>query len=445
MGLNQTKNYTFLKLKTIFFFKKNIDLFLLSIYFLSLPIAGITSIQSISLGLFVIVFLINNYKNFQLKNILFYKNIIITFFILLALAILSLFFTPDVKETLKEIKSELIRSFIVMTIFFLYTVLNKKKKITYILYILTAILLFHTLINLYIWFTNGMWPYRAGGLLDSGGGERFGIWATYALSISIALLFSKYKYLTIPFIIISILSITANNTRATFLALFIIIFLFLIFFIKNRYFKVSLLIISTISIIMFVHYSKNFSTRYNAHTVVTNLSMITKYSPKKDKTLVKKHKWDDSSVVRLSMWKSVIIYRLQEPFLPQGYGRFIYGKGIKNNFKDSPENLPYKIFPQTHNDFIGTLYSLGLIGLIAFIYFLYYQLKISLKIYQNSKNQSYKIFSIFVFLGTIGFMTSMMFGSFFGDSEVKFFYPLYGILLGIYYKENYKNEKPTLN
>lgn len=427
------------------FLVKNIDLTILAIYFFSLPIAGVTSIQSISLALFIVIFLVKNYKNLQIKSILIYKNIIITFSILLFLALLSLFFTPDIKETLKEIKSELIRSFIVMAIFFLYTILNEKNKITHILYIIFAILIIHTFINLQIWYSHGMWPYRAGGLLDSGGGERFGIWATYTLAICIAFLFSKYKFFIIPIIGIAITSIVANNTRATFLALILILLCYLIFFLKNKYLKSFLLLSTTVFLIFFIYYSQKFSTRYNAHTVVTNLSMITKYSPKEDKKLVRKHKWDNSTVIRLSMWKSVIIYRFNEPFFPQGYGRFNYGKGITNNFKDSPKNLPYKIFPQTHNDFIGTLYSLGIIGLLVFIYFLYYQLKISYKIFKKSTNESYKILSVFIFLGSIGFITSMMFGSFFGDSEVKFFYPLYGIILGIYYKENETNENTKIN
>ncbi|NOX14603.1 MAG: hypothetical protein GXP61_00920, partial [Epsilonproteobacteria bacterium] len=64
----------------------------------------------------------------------------------------------------------------------------------------------------------------------------------------------------------------------------------------------------------------------------------------------------------------------------------------------------------------------------------YYNLKISYILFHHSNENIIKIYAIFIFLGTTGFIGSMMFGSFFGDSEAKFFYPLYGILLGIYYK-----------
>jgi len=441
MDFSLAKNYTFFTR----IIKENFDLFFLSIYFFSLPIAKVTSIQGISLALFILYFLIENYKNLKIKRILYFKNIITVFTILLLLAILSLFFTPDIIETLKEIKSELIRSFIVLIIFFSYTLLNNTKKITYILYIIATVLLVHTFLNLFIWYSHNMWPYRAGGLLDSGGGERFGIWATYALAMPIAFLFSKYKYIAIPFSIIAIISIVANNTRATFVAIPIMLIMLLLFFIKNKYIKISFLFLITIFIILFINYSKNFTNRYNAHSMITNISLITKYTPREYTKLVSKHGWDNSAVTRLSMWKSVIIYRLNEPYLPRGYGRFVYGKGIKNDFKNSPQNLPYNVFPQTHNEFIGMLYSLGIMGLLALIYFLYYQLKISYKIFEKATNESHKIWGVFVFLGTIGFIISMMFGSFFGDSEVKFFYPLYGIILGIYYKENATYEKTKIN
>ncbi len=218
----------------------NIDLFFLGVYFFSLPIAGVTAIQSISLALFVLTFLVKNYGRLQVKKILCNKNIIIVFLITLLLAVISLFFTPDVNESLKEIRSELIKNFIVMALFFLYANLFDGQKLKYILNIIAIVLLCHTTINLYMWYGNNMWPYRAGGLLDSGGGERFGIWATYALSMSIAFLFLRHRLYFVPFIALAILSIVANNTRATYIGLALIL-IFCIFFIKSRFLKFLIL------------------------------------------------------------------------------------------------------------------------------------------------------------------------------------------------------------
>lgn len=412
-----------------------VDLIFLSIYFFSLPIAHATSIQSISLGFFIIVFLIRNYRNLHIKSILFYKNILIVFSVLLILSILSLLFTPDIKESLKEIKSELIRSFIVMAIFFLYTILNDKKRIKYILYIIASVLLLHTFINIFIWYTHNTWPYRAGGLLDSGGGERFGIWATYAFAMSIAFLFSKYKFYVLPFIALSIVSIVANNTRATFIALILILFVYFLLFYKNRLIKYIITFSIIFSLLGFIVYSQNFPTRFNAYKAINTIKHLKDYSPSQYQTLEKKYKLGHSTVSRLAMWDSIILYRTQEPFIPKGYGRFLYKKSITETWQNRPENIPYRLYAQAHNEYLGTLYSLGILGLLAFLYFLYFNLKISYKTLKYSENTIFKIFGTFMFLGTIGFIVSLIFGSFFGDSEAKFFYPLYGILLGIYLKE----------
>ena len=409
--------------------KSNIDLFFLSIYFFSLPIAHFAAVQSISSALFILSFLIKEYKQIKLSLILENKNIVYVFLILLLLALISLFNTPNIQESIKEIERELIRNFIVLFLFMYYIYLSDNKKIKKILYIIIFVLFIHTIINIFIWLQHGGWPYRAGGLLDSGGGERFGIWATYMLAISMALLFSKYKKTAMLFLVFSIISIIANQTRATFVAT-LLIFVATLFLIPNKKVKISILSVILVLFGLFYTYSSNLPNRYNIKHTILNFKKVINTPPDEFQNIGMEY----STYTRLAMWKSVILYRMKDPWVPQEYGRFLYGKSIKNNFKNYPENLPLHIYAQTHNEFLGMLYSLGLIGLITFIYFLYYQLKISYKLYKFSLNDTYKIFGIFIFLGTIGFIGSMMFGSFFGDSEAKFFYPLYGIVLGMYLK-----------
>ena len=52
--------------------------------------------------------------------------------------------------------------------------------------------------------------------------------------------------------------------------------------------------------------------------------------------------------------------------------------------------------------------------------------------YGLTKDENYKSFGVLVFLGTFGYIGSMMFGSFFGDTEQMFFYILLGAALSIY-------------
>ncbi len=416
-------------MKIINYTKSNLDLFFLSIYFFSLPIAHFTAVQSISGALFVLTFIIQDYKNIKFNLVLKYKNIICVFFVFLLLALISLFYTPDIRESLKEILHELIRNFIVLFMFICYIYLSDNKKIKNIILIIISILFIHTTINIITWLMHGGWPYRAGGLLDPGDGERFGIWATYMLAMSIALLFSKYKKIAFLFFIFSIISIIANQTRATFVATILIsISTFSLF--HNKKIKISALLSILILCGMFYKYSSHLPPRYDIKHIVLNFKKVIYTPPSKFQNLGIEY----STYTRLAMWKSVILYRLKDPWMPQEYGRFLYGKSIKLNFKNQPENLPLHIYPQTHNSFIGMLYSLGIVGLFIFIYFLYYQLKISYRLSKINSNSLYYTFGIFTFLGTIGFIGSMMFGSFFGDSEAKFFYILYGMVLGMYLK-----------
>jgi len=419
------------------YLKSNLDLLFLSIYFFSLPIAHFTAVQSISGALFILTFLIQDYRKIELNLILKYKNVIYVFLVILLLALISLFYTPDINESLKEILHELVRNFIVLFVFVYYIYLSDDKKIKNIFIIIASILLIHTLLNIGVWIYNGGWPVRTGAFLDgtikgirAGAGERFGIWATYMLSISLAMIFQKYKKLGYLFLFFSILSIIANQTRATFIStIFIFIVTFFTFF-KSKKMKIMILLFIFLASSLFYQYSSKLSPRYDVKHMILNFQKVISTPPSKFQNLGIEY----STYTRLAMWKSVILYRLKDPFVPQEYGRFLYGKSIKSNFKNQPENLPLHIYAQTHNDFIGILYSLGLIGLVAFIYFLYYQLKISYKLSKIETNSLYRIFGIFTFLGTIGFIGSMMFGSFFGGSEAKFFYPLYGMVLGIYLK-----------
>jgi len=418
------------------YYKYNIDLFFLSIYFFSLPIAHFAAVQSISSILFLITFFLLYSRNIKYKLLLEYKNILFVFIFTLFLALISLFNTPDIIESLKEIKGEIVVNFFILYIFFYYTILINEDKFKKIIFIILGVLTIHTFINIYIWYIHGGWPYRAGGLLDSGGGERFGIWATYMLSASIALFFiRKYKKVAFVLLILSIISIIGNQTRATFVSATLIFIIYFFFFVSNK--KIKFIVLSTLIIIfgLFYNFSSYLPQRYNIKHTISILGKTIQTPPNKFQNIGIEY----STYTRLAMWKSVILYRLKDPFVPQEYGRFLYGKSIKEKFKNQPQNLPVHIYAQTHNEFIGMLYALGIFGLSIFVYFLYFQLKISYQIYKITSIKSYKFLAIFTFLGTTGFIGSMMFGSFFGDSETKFFFPLYGMILGIYYR--LKNEK----
>lgn len=408
-----------------------LDYFFLFVFLITLPISKVTAVQNISFFLFSFLLFFTTEKEVY-KNILKIKSYLFIILGIVTLSLISVFFSIDSKETLSEIRGEIIKPLFVLLLTVLFTIKKNIKEVYLIFALIVLCLFFHASINLFMWYEGGLWPFRAGGLLDNGGGERFGIWATYSLSISIGLLFTKYKKLGILLFVIFLLSIVANNTRATFIGMILIFISYFIFFYSNRLIKYISLVSVLVILIAFTFYSKNFDTRYNVYNMLTKTKYLDDYSPSEYNKLVKEHSLGHSSVSRLSMWKTVLLYRFEEPFIPLGYGRFLYDKQIENVWKNNPENIPFKLYGQAHNDFISILLSLGVLGLTFFLIFLFYLLKISHYIFKY--NKEFKFIGVFIFLGTIGYIASMMFGSFFGDSEQLYFYTLYGIALALYVK-----------
>lgn len=411
--------------------KLHLDLFFLFIFLITLPIAKVTAIQNISIFMFILLLIITNDKKIY-KNIIKIKNYLYIILGIVVLALISILFSIDPKETISEIRGEILKPFIISLLIFIFILKRNVKEIHAVILLILLSLFVHSIINLFMWYEGGLWPFRAGGLLDNSGGERFGIWATYSLSISIGLLFTKYKKLGILLFVIFLLSIVSNNTRATFIGMILIFISYFIFFYSNRLIKYISLVSVFVILIAFTFYSKNFDTRYNVYNMLTKTKYLDDYSPSEYNKLVKEHSLGHSSVSRLSMWKTVLLYRFEEPFIPLGYGRFLYDKQIENVWKNNPENIPFKLYGQAHNDFISILLSLGVLGLTFFLIFLFYLLKISHYIFKY--NKEFKFIGVFIFLGTIGYIASMMFGSFFGDSEQLYFYTLYGIALALYVK-----------
>lgn len=421
---------------------KNIDvnsvlIFTLFSYVLFLPIAKVTAIQNILYIFFLLVCIYTYYKRFEYKNIFKLKVFFILFGGLFLFASYSYFYSIDPHKTLSEIRSEFIKPLILFLVVYFFISVLEKDKLQKLFFLLGCVFVLHTILNIGIWIDNGGWPSRTGGLLDgcilslniSGSAERFGIWTTYFLSFALALTFTKYKKIAYVFILIAIISIIANHTRATFIGTIFIFLAYFIFLYKNRVIKILSLSLIILSILFFSIYSKNFEERFNVYNMVVSLKYLNDFTPSQYKILEDNYGLGYSTVTRLAMWKSVILYRMDEPFYPQSYGRFLYGKSLKEINKDKNENIPYVVYSQAHSDFMSMLFSLGIFGLIFFLLLLGYTLKIS---YSLTKDENYKSFGVLVFLGTFGYIGSMMFGSFFGDTEQIFFYILLGTTLAIY-------------
>ncbi|WP_222863011.1 hypothetical protein, partial [Campylobacter concisus] len=134
-----TKYYTLLEnLKYIFF----------TIYLFSLPVAKVASIQSISMSLFTLLVVATEYKKWSLKDLLKIKTPLVLLFIIALLAYISLFFTIDINETLKEVNKGVIKNVAFMIVLFYYFMNLGYDKIKIYIYIFFSSLLLHSVINI---------------------------------------------------------------------------------------------------------------------------------------------------------------------------------------------------------------------------------------------------------------------------------------------------------
>jgi O-antigen polymerase len=413
-----------------------------SIYIFFLPAAKVASIQSISIAAFIFLVVATEYKKWNLIDLTKIKKLLILFFVVLFLAYLSLFNSVDINETLKEANKGILKNVAIMIVLFFYFKHLQYSKTKIYFYILFSAFFIHTIINIFTWIAVGCdLSYRTGGLLDGyiqdGGGERFGIWATYAFGCAIAFFAFKNKSLATVFLILTIISIISNNTRATYIGVIIILIaVFFTFVYSNKIRIVSFVIVVLFGFIFYQtsHYVS--ADRYNIQLVPKYIELI-KSSPK-EMIRYKDMGLSESVPARLAMWKSVLIYRINEPFIPTGYGRFLYGKTIRK--LNSDQNIPFCDYSQVHNEFLGIFFSLGIFGLLAFIGIWISYLKTAIQIARSSDVFT-RVFGYFIFFGGLGFIASLFFGSFFGSSEAKLFYLTFGMVLGICYSKDFKNDE----
>lgn len=424
--------------KTKYQYIEYLKLFFFSIYVFFLPIAHTTAIQSISFVLFLLIFFFTEFKKIKLENLLNIKWLLIILSIFILISYISIFYSIAPNESLSEVNSELVRNVGVMLIVFLCFSTQTINKIKPYVYSIFGVIIIHTFINLYTWYlADFSLNVRTGGLLDGyinkGGGERFAIWTTFAICVSMSIFLYKNKLLGFFLLLLSLTSMFSTQTRAGYLAAFFIIILAIFISIKSKSIKILSTLFATIFIFIVYMGSHNFHPRFNIQSS-NNYITLMKKSPKEMGEEYKKLNLEYSTSSRISMWKAALIYSINNPFKPTGYGRFLYGKNIVK--LNSYENQPFAVYSQVHNEFIGILFSLGIFGLILFLCLWGYFLKESYKLINIDIYDWISMFGFIMFFGGIGFIINLFFGSFFGDSESKFFYLVFGIALAI--SKNYK-------
>lgn len=408
--------------------------FLLLSALFSLGVAHINSIIYTTMYGGILLFYAKYYTSIRKNDFLEIRWILLLFALYLLIAVMSLSFSIDPKQTLKEIKSEILQNFIIFISLYLVGKHIEDRLINYLIYGVIAIFFIHSFLNIPIWVYYDFGP-RMGGLLDTPGGEKYAVWLSVAFAFLVSLfLLKRYKY-TVLLVPVLAFSMVINGTRAMYVSIFFVL-LFSGLFIQNRQALMRFylgLFASIFGILLFVYqYGSTISNRFDLKGKSEKIMQIISLSPA-EMGIYAQNGELESEVARLSMWKSIYEAMKQDPITPRGFGRTLYSRTITKEFSDNPTLIPSKgaLFQFPHNCFLGILYQLGIFGFATLFLLFFIISKKIVEGYKNTTTLSYKLFLSATFLAIIGFWGNMMFGSFFVDSEARMLYFLMGLALGI--------------
>lgn len=401
-------------------------LFCLSVLIFVLPIAHTATIRSFAMftPLFLLIIRYCIIKDFKWIK----TSFELPFLAFFLAAAVSLFTSVDFHESLKEIWGELL---VPILLFYLsYFAIKKDTDGFLLLKILFLGSLVFSIYSFYDFFLHGgTWftvTYKAGGLRDPGGGEVAALYHTMVIPfIFWGLIYFKERkegiFLLLA-LIVNLLAFHITFVRAGMIAIaFQFIFISFVLLREKRW-LLSLLILLILSAISFVYIEKKMFREMHTEKIPT-ISEYLKMSPEEIAGP------NPSSMrQRLAMWKTAIDKISENPFYPHGYGRFLFGKTVRN------EQNKHFIYPQTHNTFIGIAFELGVQGLLVFLWMINTFFVVCLKFWLRSNQPLIKYFSLSLMTMMIGYWINNFFGSFDGDDSKLLFMMLLGMGMAIMHR-----------
>ncbi|GLI54208.1 O-antigen ligase family protein [Thermodesulfovibrio yellowstonii] len=391
-----------------------------------LPIAHTTTIRSIALYTPLILLILRFYfeKNFKFIKTSF-EIPFIAFFIV---AVISILTSVDQKETIKEIKSELIVPILLFYLVY-FAIRRNENALTLIKVLFFGSILF-SLYSFYDFYRHdGTWfsvKYKAGGLRDPGGGEVAALYYTMVIPfIFWGLIYFKNKrekiFLVLA-LIVNLLAFHITFVRAGMIALGLQIIFVSLFLIREKKLLISILLLIFLSTVSFIYLEKKMFREMHTEKI-PSISEYLRMSPEE---IAGQN--PSSMRQRLAMWKTAIDKISENPFYPHGYGRFLFGKTVRN------ENNKHFIYPQTHNTFIGIAFELGIQGLIVFLWMITAFFIVCLKYWLKSQDTLIKYFSASLMTMMVGYWVNNFFGSFDGDDSKLLFMMLLGIGMAVMHR-----------
>ncbi len=410
--------------KTILWFDYGI-LFCLSVLIFILPVAHTATIRAfatyISLGLLIVRYFIT--KDFKWVRTSF-EWLFFAFFIV---AVASLPTSVDFYESLGEIRGELLTP--ILLFYIVYFAIKKEKEGVLLLNVLFLGSLFLSIYSFYDFQKHGgTWlsaTYRVEGLKGRHGYEPLSLYHSMVIPLFFwGLFYFKNYWLRLRLLIllaINLLALHITFTRAAYFAVGaqMLLIAVLLFFDKKW---ISGLIILTVFIgISFIFVELKIFREMHTQKL-PSLKEYIALTPEEiagESTSMQK---------RLAMWKTAIEEISKNPFYPHGYGRFLFGKSVRN------EKNRYFIYPQVHNTFIGITFELGIQGLIIFLWMIVTFLWVCLKKWRNIAEDLTHYLSASLLTMMLGYWVNNFFGSFDGDDSKLLFMMMLGIGMAVMHK-----------
>ncbi|PAF44111.1 O-antigen ligase family protein [Helicobacter sp. 11S02629-2] len=415
------------------------------------------------------IFLVLFIKEFRLKKLASIKVPLILFFIVLIFAYLSLFNAARIDWTLKYINFNLWLSLFFLIFTYLMTLLFSKKQTNFLVFLIGLALVVIEIITIYLWIEHGGWPYRTA--IGKTGVIIFGTWIVLGFAFSYAGIYvfkGPWKILALVLFVLAFVGIVSNNTRSFFLALPFMLILPL-FIVRYKYKPTIITICIVILVVFFIsfyNYSGRLNPRFDAKAMVQNFHTVWSVKPGEmgrfdihcansnlcspfSYPLDSKVHWEESSLIRLSLLKSILLAIKENPFRPNGYypREFVYN--LEQNFwKADDIRYPYAYIPASdtdikdgkphtyihpHNSVVSAVFELGIIGALALYIFTIFMFYVGVYIYRKNTGV-YKFWGLLMCIFLLGETIAFFFDwlILFAGQMVLFMF--YGISLAIYAK-----------
>jgi O-antigen ligase len=414
-------------------------LFCLSVLIFVLPIAHTATIRSFALFTPVVLLILRYYLTRDFRWIK--TSFELPLFAFFIVAVASLPTSVDFHGSLKEIWGELLTP--ILLFYITYFAIRKETDVLLLFKTLFLSSLVFSLFSFYDFYGHeGKWlsvAYKAGGLRDPGGGEVAALYHTMVIPFLFWGLFYLKKdwHRLVIFILLAInlLAFHITFVRAGILALGFQAVLVVGLLLSEKRWLWSFIVTAVFILVSFVYIENKLFREMHTHKL-PSLQEYMKLTPEE----VADRYPSGGMGHRLAMWRTAIDKISENPFYAHGYGRFFFGKTVRN------ETNKHFIYPQVHNTFIGITFELGIQGLIIFLWMISTFLVVCWKNWRKTLNNQtnpphYLSGALLTMMA--GYWVNNFFGSFDGDDSKLLFMMMLGIGMAVMHR--IPKEKELLN